>query len=356
VPDRNAEPRRGRRGAVDAPVGPVVSARADEGRAAARTRHDDGVGEAARGHPRARVRGRRALPGIQGSSRRSSRTATSSTCASSSRATEPVRLPDLPRRPAQAGRLVGARRRAHHRRVHGAHDRRKRHASSPTSGSRLGAGGGARDPAPAQREAHLPPAGGLGYLTLSRRRGRSRRRGAGGSTWPTSWVTAGRRALCAGRAVDRLHARDTARSPSCVTSSRRRQHGGGRRARPRVHRTADHIVELGPGSGERGGEIVFSGPQAEFRRATHSLTARTSPGVSRSRYRPFGGPAGARSRWWALTRQPKHVTFRLPLNTLTAVSGRVGLGASPPWCTTPSIAPSPAPSRPTSRRRAPTTR
>ena len=30
---------------------------------------------------------------------------------------------------------------------------------------------------------------------------------------------------------------------------------------------ADHVVELGPGSGERGGEIVVAGPQAEFRRA-----------------------------------------------------------------------------------------
>src|SRR6185436_16266015 len=37
---------------------------------------------------------------------------------------------------------------------------------------------------------------------------------------------------------------------------------------------ADHVVELGPGSGERGGEIVVAGSQAEFRRAGHSLTAR----------------------------------------------------------------------------------
>ena len=37
---------------------------------------------------------------------------------------------------------------------------------------------------------------------------------------------------------------------------------------------ADHVVELGPGSGERGGEIVFAGPQDEFRKATRSLTAR----------------------------------------------------------------------------------
>ncbi|HEU5320558.1 MAG TPA: excinuclease ABC subunit A, partial [Methylomirabilota bacterium] len=37
---------------------------------------------------------------------------------------------------------------------------------------------------------------------------------------------------------------------------------------------ADYVVELGPGSGERGGEIVFAGPQAEFRKSTRSLTAR----------------------------------------------------------------------------------
>src|SRR5262249_57326738 len=38
--------------------------------------------------------------------------------------------------------------------------------------------------------------------------------------------------------------------------------------------SADHVVELGPGSGERGGEIVFNGPQNEFVKATRSLTAR----------------------------------------------------------------------------------
>src|SRR5439155_6147663 len=31
---------------------------------------------------------------------------------------------------------------------------------------------------------------------------------------------------------------------------------------------ADHVIELGPGSGERGGEIVFSGSQDEFRKTT----------------------------------------------------------------------------------------
>ena len=33
---------------------------------------------------------------------------------------------------------------------------------------------------------------------------------------------------------------------------------------------ADYVVELGPGSGERGGEIVFAGTQAEFRKSTRA--------------------------------------------------------------------------------------
>ena len=37
---------------------------------------------------------------------------------------------------------------------------------------------------------------------------------------------------------------------------------------------ADHCVELGPGSGERGGEIVFAGPRDEFLRDMRTLTAR----------------------------------------------------------------------------------
>src|SRR5262245_15679179 len=92
---------------------------------------------------------------------------------------------------------------------------------------------------------------------------------------------------------------------------------------------ADHIVELGPGSGERGGEIVFSGPQAEFVKATRSLTARyltgretiPTPAIRRTARRHLV-LSGARQH------NLKDVTLRLPLGTLTVVSGVSGSGKS----------------------------
>jgi excinuclease ABC subunit A len=92
---------------------------------------------------------------------------------------------------------------------------------------------------------------------------------------------------------------------------------------------ADHVVELGPGSGDRGGEIVFGGPQAEFRANPRSLTARYLTGretiaVPHKRRKP--------RRWLTLVGAREHnlrdVTLRLPLGTLTAVTGVSGSGKS----------------------------
>ena len=41
-----------------------------------------------------------------------------------------------------------------------------------------------------------------------------------------------------------------------------------------VIRAADYVVELGPGAGEEGGSVVFSGTPEELKRCRHSLTAR----------------------------------------------------------------------------------
>src|SRR2546425_616926 len=92
---------------------------------------------------------------------------------------------------------------------------------------------------------------------------------------------------------------------------------------------ADHVVELGPGSGERGGEIVFAGPQAEFQRATHSLTARYVSGRESIPVPPFRR-SGRRALTLAGARQHnlKNVTVRVPLHTLTVVSGVSGSGKS----------------------------
>jgi excinuclease ABC subunit A len=92
---------------------------------------------------------------------------------------------------------------------------------------------------------------------------------------------------------------------------------------------ADHIVELGPGSGERGGELVFAGPRADFAKATRSLTARYVVGRECIGI-PFGRRTGRRSLLLtgARAHNLKDVTLRLLLHTLTAVTGVSGSGKS----------------------------
>ncbi|HXL86984.1 MAG TPA: excinuclease ABC subunit UvrA, partial [Gemmatimonadaceae bacterium] len=91
---------------------------------------------------------------------------------------------------------------------------------------------------------------------------------------------------------------------------------------------ADYMVELGPGSGEAGGEVVFAGPISRI--AESPLTgqyvtgARTIP-VPGERRRL--GP-----RWITLTGAREHnlqdVEVRIPLGALTVVTGVSGSGKS----------------------------
>ena len=63
---------------------------------------------------------------------------------------------------------------------------------------------------------------------------------------------------------------------------------------PQIMLAADRILDMGPGPGERGGEIVFFGTPAELKRAADSLTAEYLSGRKR---------AGARRRRPAPRRQ-----------------------------------------------------
>ena len=92
---------------------------------------------------------------------------------------------------------------------------------------------------------------------------------------------------------------------------------------------ADHLIEMGPGSGERGGHVVFAGSQAEFRKDPRSLTARYLSGRD-SIPLPLARRPGRRALVLSGARANnlKNVTVKIPLNTLTCVTGVSGSGKS----------------------------
>ena len=97
---------------------------------------------------------------------------------------------------------------------------------------------------------------------------------------------------------------------------------------PEAIRVADHMVELGPASGEHGGHIVFAGPMTRI--AESPLTGQYLTGA-----RTVPLPAERRRlgpRWLNLTGAREHnlkgVDIRIPLGALTVVTGVSGSGKS----------------------------
>jgi excinuclease ABC subunit A len=94
-------------------------------------------------------------------------------------------------------------------------------------------------------------------------------------------------------------------------------------------RSADHVVEMGPGAGERGGRVVFSGPKQDFLKRT-CLTAKYLSGEEtipvpvrrRKQERKF---LEIRS---ASENNLKRIDVRIPLRTLTCITGVSGSGKS----------------------------
>jgi len=93
--------------------------------------------------------------------------------------------------------------------------------------------------------------------------------------------------------------------------------------------SSDYVVEMGPGSGERGGAVVFAGTQAEFAKDARSLTAAYLAGresiplpLSRREGRHALVIRGAREH------NLKNLTVRIPLHTLTCITGVSGSGKS----------------------------
>ncbi|HJM42380.1 MAG TPA: excinuclease ABC subunit UvrA [Nitrospinota bacterium] len=120
-----------------------------------------------------------------------------------------------------------------------------------------------------------------------------------------------------------------------------------------VIREADFLVDLGPGAGERGGEVVFAGPAGDILSCEDSVTASYLRGEREiplpERRRPVGDPPAVKARRGKPARpgeipaEPgtvffsllgagennlKGIDFHLPLGTFTCVTGVSGSGKS----------------------------
>ncbi|MCL5024083.1 MAG: excinuclease ABC subunit UvrA [Nitrospirae bacterium] len=96
-----------------------------------------------------------------------------------------------------------------------------------------------------------------------------------------------------------------------------------------IIQAADWIVELGPGGGHKGGEVVFSAPREQFLKAD-TLTARYLKG--RDRITVARGRKPLSSRRLVLSgaegNNLKGITLKIPLGSLTSITGVSGSGKS----------------------------
>jgi len=106
-------------------------------------------------------------------------------------------------------------------------------------------------------------------------------------------------------------------------------------------RASDHIIDLGPGAGVHGGELLAEGDYPTIMKAERSLTGRLLkdgiPHPLRGEYRPLPPAWNPRSRKkepdWLVLREPalrnlKGGELQLPLERLTMVAGVSGAGKS----------------------------
>jgi excinuclease ABC subunit A len=173
---------------------------------------------------------------------------------------------------------------------------------------------------------------GLGYLTLDRQS----RTLSGGEVQRINLTTALGTSLTNTLFVlDEpsvgLHARDLAR----VVGVLRRLRDGGNTLvvvehDPQVIRAADRLLDIGPGPGERGGEIVFYGSPSALAEAPQSLTARYLTGVLSVAAGRAPRPAATRflEIEGASENNLKNLDVRIPLNRLVCITGVSGSGKS----------------------------
>ena len=97
---------------------------------------------------------------------------------------------------------------------------------------------------------------------------------------------------------------------------------------PEIVAAADHVIDLGPLGGRRGGRLVVEGSVAEVRAHAESLTGRALRGEFRLRTRPPRPARGHLRIVRAREHNLKDVTVEIPLRQLVVVAGVSGAGKS----------------------------
>ncbi|MDR1390496.1 MAG: excinuclease ABC subunit UvrA [Treponema sp.] len=95
-------------------------------------------------------------------------------------------------------------------------------------------------------------------------------------------------------------------------------------------RTADHIVDLGPGAGVHGGKIIAQGTQKEVMKVKESLTGRFLAGTLRMPIPPKRRPGNGKFLVikGAAEHNLKNINVTIPLGMFTCITGVSGSGKS----------------------------
>ncbi|MDX1915936.1 MAG: excinuclease ABC subunit UvrA [Methylophilus sp.] len=95
--------------------------------------------------------------------------------------------------------------------------------------------------------------------------------------------------------------------------------------------TADYVVDIGPGAGEHGGQIVAEGTPTQIQANTNSLTGQYLSGKKQIQYKQARTKADP-ARWLKLTHATgnnlRDVSVEIPVGLLTCVTGVSGSGKS----------------------------
>ncbi len=130
-----------------------------------------------------------------------------------------------------------------------------------------------------------------------------------------------------------LHPKDTSRLLS--TLNRMRNQGNSLvivEHDPEMIEWGDYIIELGPGSGKRGGTLLFSGEKDSFLKADGLTSQAVSQWVQQCQQEMVTVASRKKNRWFeikgATSNNLKNIDIRFPLNSLVTVTGVSGSGKS----------------------------